>query len=344
MPFPEVRRSGILLFVPILLSLVGSLHRGEAGDTKFSPVFHANDSGKLRFSQRQTEINLVLLNGRPAEAIPLFQTAFQEAKLAGNVTYESHFLSNLGVCHLTIFQYPEALTAFIEARDLSEKAGDYHTLAKINTNISSIYLQMNNLDDARTAAERGLAALKRSGQLEWRPKLLIQLAKVLAKKGDSARAEDLFQRGIEEASSFADSESVALGWDCLGDQYRIQKRLHEADAALTEAFRLRKIFHLPEIVSSYRNLARLRLDQGDLHSADILMDQAVAGLKTSRSLVSIWSVYYERGRVRMLQGDTAAALDDFRTALQFVQDWRLAVIPTDDNRVTSETGLQQVYS
>ena len=343
-PLPDVRRCGILLFVPILLSLVGSLHRGEAGNTHSPLISDSKDSGKLRFSLRKTEINRILLSGHPAEAIPLFQTAYQEAKLAGNITYEIYFLSNLGVCHLMIFQYPEALSAFIEARDLGEKALQYPTLAGTNTNISSIYLQMNNLDDARTAAERGLAAVKRSGELERRPKLLIQLARVLAKKGQGAPAEDLFKRGIAEAASFEDWEAVALGWDCLGDQYRIRKRLSDADTVLTEAFRLRKVLHSPEIVSSYGNLARLRLEQGDLHSAGILMDQAVAGLKTSRSLVSNWSVYYDRGQVRLLQGNPAAALDDFRTALQLVQDWRLAVIPTDDNRVTSETGLQRVYS
>ncbi len=341
--FPDVRRCGILLFVPILLSLVGSLHRGEAGNTILPPISEIEDAGKLRFHARVAEINRILRK-HPSEAIVLLQNASQQAKLEGQLKYQGIFLSNLGACYFHIFQYPEALAAFIEARDLSERAGDHRTLASTNTNISSIYLQMNNLDAARTAAERGLAALNRSGQLESRPKFLIQLARVLAKKGQATQAEDLFQQGIAEAERFEDWETVALGWDCLGDQYRIQKRLPEADSALTKAFRLRSFRHLPEIVSSYGNLARLRVDQGDLYSAGILMNQAVAGLETSRSLVSIWSVYYERGRVRLLQGDTRAALEDFRTALQFVQDWRLAVIPTDDNRVTSETGLQRVYS
>lgn len=203
---------------------------------------------------------------------------------------------------------------------------------------------MNNLEEAGTSVELALAAMRRTGKRISAPKLLIQLASITAKKGQDRQAEELFRQGISEAATLGDWPSVALGLDYLGDRYRSQKHFEQADDTLTEAFRLRKMLHLGEIESSYRNLARLRSDQGDLRSAGVLMDLAVQSLPDSHSLVSNWSVYYERGRVRLLQGQLAPALADFRTALELVRNWRLAVIPTDENRMAAEAGLQQVYS
>ncbi|MGI8991555.1 MAG: hypothetical protein ACR2I2_18485, partial [Bryobacteraceae bacterium] len=217
---------------------------------------------------------------------------------------------------VTLKQYPEALAAFLSARALSDQAHDDSLLVSLNTNISGIYLQMNNLEEAGTSVELALAAMRRTGKRISAPKLLIQLASITAKKGQDRQAEELFRQGISEAATLGDWPSVALGLDYLGDRYRSQKHFEQADDTLTEAFRLRKMLHLGEIESSYRNLARLRSDQGDLRSAGVLMDLAVQSLPDSHSLVSNWSVYYERGRVRLLQGQLAPALADFRTALE----------------------------
>ncbi|MDQ6665295.1 MAG: CHAT domain-containing tetratricopeptide repeat protein [Acidobacteriota bacterium] len=286
----------------------------------------------------------MVIAGHASEALLLLKNGYDEAKTSGNRKIQRLFLASIGSCQFTLRNYPDALSAFLSARALSEDARDDSLLVSLNANISGIYLQMNNLEEARASIERALAAMQRTGKREWAPHLRIQLARVLAKKGQDLQAEEFFWQGISEASERNDWPSVALGLDCLGDRYRARRLLDQADAALTEAFRLRKILHLGEIESSYLNLARLRSDQGDLHSAGILMDRAVDGLQASHSLVSNWSVYYERGRVRLAQGELAPALADFRTALDLVTSWRRSVIPTDENRMAAEAGLQQVYS
>ncbi|MDQ6704960.1 MAG: CHAT domain-containing protein [Acidobacteriota bacterium] len=327
----------------ILISLVGSVHRGEAGHTANRTYFETAPTSASVHS-RLAALNRIVVAGHAAEALPLLKNGYNEAKTSGNPKNQRLFLSGIGTCQFTLRNYPDALAAFLSARALSEEAHDDSLLVGLNANISGIYLQMNNLEDARTSIEGALAAMERTGKRKWAPSLLIQYARVLAKKGQDLQAEKFFSQGISEASELSDWPGVALGLDCLGDRYRARKLLDQADAALTEGFRLRKLLHLSEIESSYLNLARLRSDQGDLRSAGNLMDLAVASLSASNSLVSNWSVYYERGRVRLSRGELASALADFRTALDLVTNWRRGVIPTDENRMAAEAGLQQIYS
>ena len=56
----------------------------------------------------------------------------------------------------------------------------------------------------------------------------------------------------------------------------------------------------------------------------------------------IWVFFRERGRLRVMQGDFTGAMVDLRSALELAR--RLEIIPTDDNRVTFESELADLYS
>ena len=112
-----------------------------------------------------------------------------------------------------------------------------------------------------------------------RARHLIGLAAALSHQGRTREAEDLWEQAIREADRFDDAELRSRTWDNLGLELLIQHRLPQAERALLEAYRLRKLNRLPSLGGSYRNLGLLRLEQGDLRSAATLLNASVAELK-----------------------------------------------------------------
>jgi CHAT domain-containing protein len=119
--------------------------------------------------------------------------------------------------------------------------------------------------------------------------------------------------------------------------------LAPAEAALLVAYRVRKLHRL-DLESSYRNLGRLRLEQGDLASASALLDRAAELAARPQCPVPTWDIYHFRGRVRLAQGRLREALDDLRTAVRLARAWRWSAPPYDAARIGAEGILEQVYS
>ncbi len=288
--------------------------------------------------------NKLFQAGQYQKAARIFEKGCSEAKQAGDLYMAVRFLNSLGSCQYAIFQYREAMKAYLEANRMAEKTGDWKMAAAISSNISSVYAQMGDLEAARQSAERALLALRGRNQPEYFPRLLVRVASLRARQGDFDGAVPLFERGIEEAARHGDLTALAQAWNQLGYEYLDRSELRLAEHALLEAFRLRRMFRSPDLHLSYRNLGMLRMEQGDYRSASRLLDEAIAAAKRSAGLVPLWTIYSHRGRLRLKESRAEAALADFRTALDLAKRWRLEVLPADSMRVSMDVGLDQLYS
>ena len=202
----------------------------------------------------------------------------------------------MGGCRFALHQYQEALGAFLDARGLAEAAGSKQIAGALDFNISSLYFQLGQMDAAADAASRAMARLSGGDRARHLPRLLIHLATLRAEQDRDAEALALFQQGIAAADRANDTEMYALGWNELGEVYLDRKELPTAEHALLEAYRIRKLNRLRSLESSYRNLGKLRLEQGDLDSASVLLDQAVERSQQPGGLLPNWQVYEARGR------------------------------------------------
>jgi tetratricopeptide (TPR) repeat protein len=128
-------------------------------------------------------------------------------------------------------------------------------------------------------------------------------------------------------------------WDRLGDEFLKQGQLEQADQALTEGFHLRQMHGLRNRDSSYLNLGKLHLAQGDPLSATIIKRQLLPD-----RLIPAWNIFQARGRARQAQGRLQEAFEDFGVALDLARRWRLEVVPANAKRASSEAGLEQIYS
>ena len=280
--------------------------------------------------------------GRYSEASQVFQKTYESAARWRLDDQAARSLGNLGGCRFALHQYREALDAFLAARRLAEAAGDASAAGAMDANISSVYEQMGEWDAAAEHARRGAARLGGADRVKHLPKVLIHLGSLRARQGRMEEAAALFARGIDAADRAGDVDTWALGWDRLGEELFKRGDLAQAERTMLEAYRVRKLQHLAALGTSYRNLGRLRLAQGDLRGAAALLDRAAA--EAPRGRMPVWDVYHARGLVRMAEGHHAEALQDLRLAVRQARAWRAAVSPADLARMASEQLVEPLYA
>lgn len=280
--------------------------------------------------------------GRYMEAAQLFRSRHSEALARKDSAKAVSSLNDLAGCYFATFQYRQAMRFYLESKQLAEATGGREHLPGLSANISSLYLQLGDVRAARHAAEDGLLSLRAGAAPHYRALLLFQLGQVYFRLGERARGEKMYREGIEEAAQRGSLEVQARGWDHFGWELLMARDYPGAESALLEAFRLRRLQHSPSVALSYRKLGLLKLAQGDLWSAEVLLDQAVAASRRSAATIPPWIVYHARGELRMAQGRTAKALEDFRTALVLARRWKLEVLPADAVRISAGVGLEQI--
>ena len=278
------------------------------------------------------------------QATNLFQRGYRAARLRKDPYLESRFLMGIANCHFVQHHYQEALRQYLAAREVLPSSVKPDALIAIDGNLSSLYLQLGEYDSAIEAAKRGLAEVPASDQTARRARFLIILASLYAHQGDAGVSQELFRQGIVEADRFGDAELRSNAWDRLGCELLLTRQLPEAEDALIEGYRIRKLNRLPSLGESYRNLGILRLEQGDLRSASTLLSHSIAESKSPRGRVPQWRFYQARGRLLLAEGKAWQAYADFRLALELVRNYRLAVPASDSIRIGLEGLLHEVYA
>ncbi len=278
------------------------------------------------------------------DAAILFEQGYRDALRAGEPQIAARFLNNVGGCRFALHQYREALQTYLDARRLAESAKDNATAAKLDFNISSLYSHLGQMDAATEAIERASARLSGADRRAQLPKLLAHLAALDAQQERMPQAFDLYRRALAEADRVADPEMYALIWNDLGYVYLEHEQLPLAEHALLEGYRARKLTHSRNIEACYRNLGMLRLAQGDLPAASVLLDRAVALSREPGGLLPSWEVHYARGAVRLRQNRLPEALDDLRIATTLARNWRRDAFPDDATRISTENYIQKVHS
>ncbi|HSW51183.1 MAG TPA: hypothetical protein VLH09_13455, partial [Bryobacteraceae bacterium] len=277
--------------------------------------------------------------GRYLASEKVFQQRHELALRLGDTRTALRSLNSVGAARFAAFQYREAMQAFLEARRLARQSGDNEILAMVSCNLSSLFLQQQDLNAGARAGEETLAALKRAGATKWSPLLRAQGAILYSRQGRFDLARPLFHTAIEEAEAQGDDATASLIRDQLGHELLMLGRPGEAEDALVAAFRQRKLNRLPEVAYSYYTLGRLRLAQGDLTAADRLLSQSIGNLGRTGGTLAAWRVYYERGRTRLRARRLAGALSDFQRARELARRVRLEVLPADSAWIS--TGVDQ---
>jgi len=281
--------------------------------------------------------------GDYTQAIQTFHGVFEAARGTQLMDLVARADGNIGSCQFALHQYQPALRSFLEAHRIAERIGDENETAALDTNIASLYSEIGDLTTAASWMQGTLERMSGEDGARHLPEILIQLATVRARQERMPEALDLFRRGIDGADRAGNLNLYALGWNRLGEEYLKRDDLPAAETALLEAYRVRKLNHLP-LETSYRNLGRLRMRQGDLVSASHLLDRYVELAEGPQGVMPSWNIYLDRGRVRLAQGRLREALRDLRIAVRLARAWRWSAPSNDGGRVGAEALLDQVHA
>lgn len=281
--------------------------------------------------------------GRYAEAVSQFDRISNLAAQAHNPGMSARGRGNVGAVQLAMHQYRAALTSFLTARRQADAAGDTSELAILDANLTSLCTEMGDYEQAAGWIQGTLDRLTGPDRRDHFPQIEIQFATVRARQKRMPEAVLLFRRGIEAAARSGDWALYAIGWNRLGEEYLELGELSQAEGPLLEAYRVRTLRHLP-LDASYRDLGQLRLEQGDLQGASVLLDRAIEISAQPNGPIPSWYAYHYRGRVRLAQGRLDEALADLRVAVRLAGAWRWSAPPEDGLRMGVESWLDRVDS
>ena len=273
----------------------------------------------------------------------LAQQSYRQALQAGEWSLAARLLGNLGGAQFSLHQFRAALASYQEAHGLAERAQARALAAALTANIASLYSQLGESEAASEWLERSIPRLAGTEGAAYLPKVQGQLATVRMRQGRLADARRLFSEAIEAADRAGDLALATQLLNRMGEEFLYRGDLGLAETALLEAWRVRKLNHLPAD-APYFNLGKLSLAQGNLAQAESILNHTVERTGALRGTLPAWDVYLQRGRLRLAQGRAAEALADLRTSLHLARAWRWAGPADDAARIGAEGTLQQVYS
>jgi len=286
--------------------------------------------------------NVLFKSGQYVRAAAIYEGGYELARNRGELRSAVRFLNNLGSARYQLFQYREAVKAYLEARSLARRVGDRETLGALCFNLSSLYLDMGDSDAAAQSARQGLRALA-GMNTTFKSKLLIQSA-LIKKEKDPATAVELLREAVKEARQQKDTTATeAQAWNELGTALLEAGNAKAAEPPLLESFRLRRLTGDDRIYYSYEALGELRLAQGDARAASVLFGHAIDSARRV-SPAALWTGYYQRGRAELAEDRLDEAFADFGAALNWLRRWRAEVLPADAFRVSSEVALHDAFS
>jgi len=277
------------------------------------------------------------------KAAESFGRLAQSARAAHDYRTAARLDVNIGACRFALHQYQAALVCFLRARRILESLGDSSSVAVADANIASLYYQMGETDAGVRWLDAGIQRLSGAERKLHLAEMLIQRGVMRAQGGQMPEAVASFREGIEAAAAAANWKLYATGCNSLGEAYFLHRDYASAEPALLEAYRIRKLRHFP-MDSSYRTLGRLRLVQGDLASASVLLDRAVECAHLPNAVTPIWQIYYAHGLVREAQGRLPEALDDLGNALRMARAFRWSAPAAEATRIGAESLLDEVYA
>src|SRR5882724_8994008 len=179
-----MRKTSSIVCFALIVAGVGTVLR--TGPTKkarlFKPSSHER-SEQLRVPPHLNEAYQLLLSRQYLEAEELYRSVLAEAKAQGDAQRVGRCLTAIGNCQFATFRYRDALKSYLEARKFADTAQDWANRGSLSANISGLFLQMGDLQDAALSAEQALGDFNRKDFLGGRSRCLILLAVVRAKQG-----------------------------------------------------------------------------------------------------------------------------------------------------------------
>ncbi|HYP14274.1 MAG TPA: CHAT domain-containing tetratricopeptide repeat protein [Bryobacteraceae bacterium] len=272
-------------------------------------------------------------------AFALYSSGLRTSRERGDARNVPRFLVGIGISHLSLHRYNDALRALDEAKRDAIRYNYPELLVTIAINRASLFRKLDDRNAAAQTLREVQAILPESPS----PALLIQAGNMSADHADLDRSTAYYLAAIDRATDEQDISSLAIAWNQLGFLYMKTGQLEKADHALTNSYRVRVLHKNRRIGASYVYLAMLRLEQERPAEALKLLDHALR-LRPSEMPIAPPYLRYQRARALAMLGAQQDALSEYEKAIELAQVWRLDVLPADTFRVSAEVRLHEIFA
>ena len=184
-----------LVVLTLLIPMKSSIKRRTPDNSQVLNA-PANVPEPTGLSRLRKQGNDLYNSGQYVEAARTYEGGYETAKNSGQLQSAVRFLNNLGSARYQLFQYRNAVKAYLEARRLAGRVGDRETLVALCFNLSSLYREMGDIDAAAQSAQQGLDALG-GMSADFRSKLLMQSGQIKLKQKDLAAGLGGIARSVE---------------------------------------------------------------------------------------------------------------------------------------------------
>ena len=259
-----------------------------------------------------------------ASAEQAYQKGFRRAVQLHDDLASVRYLTGAGACQVLEFRFREAFESLLRARQMAVATHADLELGAIAFNLSSLYLEVQDIGSAARAANEGLENIRSLAHPYYETQLLLQLGRIHAALEDQ-QAGGFYARAIEAARGQGSPQLEARGWDLLGEARLRGGQLKDAERALDEAFRLRRNAVPADLAFSYALLGALKLAQGDENSAARFTELAL----DARGGPPKFLLKNQRGQIRLASGNLADALHDFSSAIDLSAQWWRGILPAE---------------
>ena len=273
----------------------------------------------------------------------MFELSLKEAIARNDNYHAARARVGLAVCHFLANDLKSAVENAEHALQYGIAAKDADIAVRAALNLSNVYRRIGNYPSAYQTLRSVNPFLPEIKDLALNAQIYLHLGIEAARRKDWKRAEPLFFAGIDAALRNNDTQTAAAGWSQLGHMRLMANHLVESEAALTEAFRLRRSKGSRNLGTSYTYLGMLRIAQGDARSALNLLNRALEYGWNGEASVRLANVYYWRAKAKVTLADVPGALADFDEAIARATQWREDILSADDDRVSFEVTLHRMY-
>jgi CHAT domain-containing protein/tetratricopeptide (TPR) repeat protein len=270
--------------------------------------------------------------GRYTEAIPHFEQSLERFQAAGLPQAEASAYNNLGICYRDLGNYGAALNALNQSLELQQGGGKALSAATLHS-IGELYgaqgVPLRALDYFR----RGYAAALELGQKPYMANnlgdegvTLIELRRPVEGRAALEKALALAEETHDPSTITWLSTALAqVHWD-LGERERAFQLLQ---SGLEVAERTQQV---PNVVSTERRIARLRLEEGQTTKARDLAGHAAELARRYELREELWPALLVMGRADRAIGRAEAAETALREAVDVVEDLRAHAVGPDADR------------
>jgi CHAT domain-containing protein len=329
--FAQNVRVCLLLFIaiPVVGSRARTIHLNNERPLSRSPDLQAI----------MTEANTHFQSGDYDAAAGMYTRGLELSRARGDAFNAACFLAGFGNYLVLTHQYSNAAEAYRQATAAALNAGHHDLAVRVAVNRATLYRRMGE-KRAAVEAMHEVRDIVPSRPPAW---LLIQAGNLASDEVGIERAAPYFTAAAEQAATDGDSSTQASALAQLGYLQLRTGHVADADRALTEAFRIRRMSGNLQTASLFFSLSMLRLAQGDHASALHLIDRALESPAKATAVAPAF-LRYQRARVLAESGRFEEAAGEYETAIEYARDWRLRVVPADTFRMGADVSLQQIYS